>query len=203
MGICLPLASAAFFLWFTDLAIYFVHRWEHHPSVYKRIHKPHHRWVIPTPWASHAFHPLDGYAQSLPYHIFIFLFPLHKMVYLGLFLFVNLWTILIHDSDMIVDHPLENVINGPAHHTLHHLYFTCNYGQYFTWADKYWDSYRQPAKGDDPLLAVIAKSDKNQRQRLEDAKRQEAEQLAALSKAEGQNAERLMKDMNAEEKKDR
>ena len=56
---------------------------------------------------------------------------------------------------MIVDHPLENVINGPAHHTLHHLYFTCNYGQYFTWADKYWDSYRQPAKGDDPLLAVI------------------------------------------------
>lgn len=206
-GYAYLLASAAFFLWFTDLAIYFVHRWEHHPSVYKRIHKPHHRWVIPTPWASHAFHPLDGYAQSLPYHIFIFLFPLHKMVYLGLFLFVNLWTILIHDSDMIVDHPLENVINGPAHHTLHHLYFTCNYGQYFTWADKYWDSYRQPAKGDDPLLAVIAKSDKNQKQRLEDAKRQEAEQLAALSKAEGQNAERLMKDMNAkeeaEEKKDR
>ncbi len=35
----------------------------------------------------------------------------------------------IHDSDMITGHPLEKVINGPAHHTLHHLYFTVNYGQ--------------------------------------------------------------------------
>jgi len=24
------------------------------------------------------------------------------------------------------------IINGPAHHTLHHLYFNVNYGQYFT-----------------------------------------------------------------------
>lgn len=30
---------------------------------------------------------------------------------------------------MITGHPLENIINGPAHHTLHHLYFTVNYGQ--------------------------------------------------------------------------
>jgi hypothetical protein len=30
---------------------------------------------------------------------------------------------------MITGHPLENVINGPAHHTLHHLYFNVNYGQ--------------------------------------------------------------------------
>ena len=35
----------------------------------------------------------------------------------------------IHDSDMITGHPLEKIINGPAHHTLHHLYFTVNYGQ--------------------------------------------------------------------------
>lgn len=182
-------ASAAFFLWFTDILIYFVHRWEHHPSVYKHIHKPHHRWVIPTPWASHAFHPLDGYFQSLPYHIFIFMFPFHKMLHLGLFLFVNLWTILIHDSDMIVDHPLEKVINGPAHHTLHHLYFTCNYGQYFTWADRYWDSYRHPAKGDDPLLAVLAKSEKLKLQESQAAevRRQEEELHAAIYAAEGQN----------------
>lgn len=30
---------------------------------------------------------------------------------------------------MITGHPLEKVINGPAHHTLHHIYFTVNYGQ--------------------------------------------------------------------------
>ncbi|KAL4074772.1 hypothetical protein V8B97DRAFT_1897151 [Scleroderma yunnanense] len=146
--------SVPFFLLFTDYAIYWVHRILHHPSLYKTFHKPHHKWIIPTPFASHAFHPVDGYLQSVPYHLFIFIFPLQRYVYLGLFVFVNFWSILIHDSDMITGHPLENIINGPAHHTLHHLYFTVNYGQYFTWADRVGGSYRQPESSLDPLLEV-------------------------------------------------
>lgn len=57
---------------------------------------------------------------------------------------------------MITDHPLETIINGPAHHTLHHMFFTVNYGQYFTWADRMGGSYRQPAKELDPMLDVQA-----------------------------------------------
>lgn len=148
--------SAAFFLWFTDFAIYWVHRWLHIPFLYKRLHKPHHKWIIPTPFASHAFHPVDGYLQSVPYHMACYMFPIHKYMFVGLFSFVNFWSIFIHDSDMLCGHPLEHYINGPAHHTLHHIYFTCNYGQYFTWADKYFSSFRIPAKGDDPLIAVLA-----------------------------------------------
>ncbi|KAJ7498766.1 fatty acid hydroxylase [Mycena latifolia] len=147
-------ASAPFFLLFTDYCIYWVHRWLHIPVFYKVLHKPHHKWIIPTPWASHAFHPVDGYLQSVPYHLFIFIFPLHRMLYLGMFVFVNFWSIFIHDSDMITGHPLETIINGPAHHTLHHLYFTVNYGQYFTWADRVGKSYRQPESSLDPLLEV-------------------------------------------------
>jgi len=51
--------------------------------------------AVPTPFASHAFHPVDGYIQSLPYHLFVFLFPLHRGLYLCLFVFVNLWTIFV------------------------------------------------------------------------------------------------------------
>ncbi|OBZ72223.1 C-5 sterol desaturase, partial [Grifola frondosa] len=148
------LFSIFFFLFFTDYCIYWVHRWEHNPLWYKWLHKPHHKWIICTPFASHAFHPLDGYFQSLPYHVFVFLFPLHRKVYLGLFVFVNFWSILIHDSDMITGHPLEKVINGPAHHTLHHIYFTVNYGQYFTLADRVGGSYRQPESALDPLHQI-------------------------------------------------
>ncbi|KAH9038631.1 hypothetical protein EDB84DRAFT_1089723 [Lactarius hengduanensis] len=155
-GLAYLLFSIPFFLVFTDYGIYWVHRLLHHPLIYKYVHKPHHKWLIPTPFASHAFHPLDGYLQSVPYHLFIFVFPLHRWLYLGLFVFVNFWSILIHDSDMVTGHALENVINGPAHHTLHHLYFTVNYGQYFTWADRWGGSYRQPASELDPLLEVIA-----------------------------------------------
>jgi len=142
------------FLFFTDYCIYWIHRLEHHPLVYKHVHKPHHKWVIPTPFAAYAFHPVDGYLQSLPYHIFPYLFPVQKHLHLALFVGVNVWTVFIHDSDMITGHWLENIINGPAHHTLHHLYFTVNYGQYFTWADKAGGSYRQPDSSLDPMLEV-------------------------------------------------
>ncbi|KAJ7466502.1 fatty acid hydroxylase [Mycena latifolia] len=154
------LASAPFFLLFTDYCIYWIHRGLHTPALYKPLHKAHHKWIIPTPWASHAFHPIDGYLQGVPYHLFIFLFPLNRVLYLVMFILVNIWTIFIHDSDMITGHALESVINGPAHHTLHHVYFTVNYGQYFTWADKVGKSYRQPESSLDPLLEVRAQKAK-------------------------------------------
>ena len=135
-GLWYLILSVPLFLVFTDACIYWVHRIEHHPLLYKHVHKPHHKWIVPTPFASHAFHPLDGYAQSLPYHIFPCIFPLNKLLFLCLFGFVNLWSIMIHDSDMINNTGFEKYINGPAHHTLHHLYFTCNYGQYFTTCDR-------------------------------------------------------------------
>ncbi|GAW00772.1 C5-sterol desaturase [Lentinula edodes] len=146
--------SAVWFLVFTDSCIYWIHRLLHHPLLYKPLHKLHHKWIIPTPFASHAFHPVDGYLQSVPYHLYAVLFPIHRLLFLGLFVAVNFWAIFIHDSDMITGNPLEKVINGPAHHTLHHIYFTVNYGQYFTWMDRAGSSYRHPDASLDPLLEV-------------------------------------------------
>ncbi|XP_072594227.1 lathosterol oxidase-like, partial [Vulpes vulpes] len=124
------------FLFFTDMLIYWIHRGLHHRLVYKRIHKPHHLWKIPTPFASHAFHPVHGFLQSLPYHIYPFIFPLHKVVYLSLYILVNIWTISIHDGDFRVPQILRPFINGSAHHTDHHMFFDYNYGQYFTLWDR-------------------------------------------------------------------
>ncbi|KAN0073584.1 hypothetical protein V8E55_012191 [Tylopilus felleus] len=146
--------SIPLFLTFTEYSLYWIHRALHHPLLYKTIHKPHHKLIIPTPFASHAFHPLDAYLNSIPYHLFVFLFPLHRGLYLGLFVLLNLWAIFIHDSEMLTGHPLQHIINGPSHHTLHHLYFTVNYGQYFTWADRAGGSYRHPESRLDPLLEV-------------------------------------------------
>ncbi|KAF8482248.1 hypothetical protein JB92DRAFT_3036434 [Gautieria morchelliformis] len=149
--------SVPLFLFVTDYGVYWIHRTLHTPALYKRIHKPHHKWIIPTPFASHAFHPVDGFAQSIPYHMFILVFPMQHHLYLLMFVFVNCWSVFIHDSDMITGHPLEHAINGPAHHTLHHLYFVCNYGQYFTFADRAGGSYRHPDSALDPLLEVKAR----------------------------------------------
>ncbi|KIO34573.1 hypothetical protein M407DRAFT_13385 [Tulasnella calospora MUT 4182] len=148
--------SVPLYLLFTDYFIYWIHRGLHHPLIYKYVHKPHHKWLIPTPFASHAFHFLDGYLQSIPYHVFVQIFPMQRVLHLFLFVAVNIWSIFIHDSEMITGSMWESIINGPSHHTLHHLYFTCNYGQYFTWADRAGGSYKHPMPELDPFLEVVA-----------------------------------------------
>lgn len=86
------------FIVFTDFFIYWIHRGLHHPKIYKTLHKPHHKWIMPTPYASHAFHPLDGFAQSIPYHVYPYLFPLQKFAYIALFIFINIWTVFIRKT---------------------------------------------------------------------------------------------------------
>lgn len=134
------------FIMFTDCFIYLIHRWLHWPMIYKLLHKPHHKWIVCTPFASHAFHPVDGFFQSLPYHWFPFMFPLHKVSYLFLFTFVNFWTVMIHDGYYYSNDPF---VNGTACHTVHHLYFNYNYGQFTTLWDRIGMSYRRP---DDSLF---------------------------------------------------
>ena len=90
-----------------------------------------------------AFHPVDGVAQSLAYHLLPLVYPMPKVLYLTLFVAVQVWTPCIHEGnpfpDAITHHPF---INGPNHHENHHLFFTTNYGQYFTLFDKLFKSYR-------------------------------------------------------------
>ncbi|KAH8655209.1 hypothetical protein BX600DRAFT_66858 [Xylariales sp. PMI_506] len=146
-GLWYDMLQIPLFVIFSDFCIYWIHRGLHHPLVYRRLHKPHHQWIITTPFASYAFHPLDGWAQSLPYHIFPLLFPMQKFVYVGAFVFVNFWAIMIHDGEFLTNNP---VINGAACHSMHHLYFNYNYGQYTTFWDRMGGSYREP---DQELIA--------------------------------------------------
>ncbi|KEY81548.1 sterol desaturase [Aspergillus fumigatus] len=132
--------SSILYMAFNDIGIYWIHRLEHHPSVYKYIHKPHHKWI--------------AILSAVPLTInsvFVFICPMQRHLYMVLFAAVQIWTILIHDGDMISGHWTEKFINSPAHHTLHHMYFTVNYGQYFTWADAYFGSHRAPEPALDPL----------------------------------------------------
>ena len=93
------LFSIPLFLFCTDMAIYFIHRGLHLPFLYRYIHKPHHTYRFTTPYSSHAFHPIDGWAQGVPYYVFPFFFPLHSGLFIVMFMFVNLWTISVRTTD--------------------------------------------------------------------------------------------------------
>ncbi|KAJ3380989.1 Lathosterol oxidase [Lobulomyces angularis] len=135
--------SIIFFLVFSDFCIYWIHRWFHHPKVYSWLHKPHHTWKISTPYSAFAFHPLDGFGQSLPYHVFPFIFPMQAHLFLIMFVSVQIWTFLIHDNLFLTK---NSIINGAAHHAIHHLEFNYNYGQYFTFWDRVFNTHRFPSE---------------------------------------------------------
>ncbi|MES1913390.1 MAG: hypothetical protein MHM6MM_005575 [Cercozoa sp. M6MM] len=158
-GVPYLLLSLVMFLLFTDTGIYWIHRGLHWGPFYKYIHKDHHRWVKSmSPFASHAFAPEDGVLQSVPYHLFIYLFPMHKIAYLCMFVIVNCWTISIHDMIYVSD---TSFILGAAHHSVHHLDFNYNYGQYFTFWDRLCGTHRSPPH----LRHVFSKEDPGKKAR--------------------------------------
>lgn len=131
------------FLLFTETAVYWAHRWLHHPRIYKYVHLKHHEYRKPTPWVSFAFHPLDSFAQAVPHYVCAFLIPVHISIYAGFVVFVMLWTFFIHDRVSFVRHPW---VNYTAHHTIHHHYNKYNFGQFLTLWDRLAGTYRDPTK---------------------------------------------------------
>jgi len=135
--------SPVLFLVFSDSLIYWIHRGLHHRSIYKYIHKLHHSFVHVTPYAAFAFHPIDGFLQGVPYQLFVLFFPLHSTLHLVTLAAVGLWTINIHDR-VTLHIPL---VNGAAHHNIHHTTFKSNYGQYLVCWDAMFGTHRHPSKG--------------------------------------------------------
>ena len=118
-----------------EFGIYWMHRTLHtNKMLYKYIHGPHHKYNKPstlTPWASIAFHPVDGILQASPYAIFLFFVPVHYFTHVFLLFFSGVWATNIHDSTWLDSEP----IMGSKYHTIHHTHYHYNFGQFFI----FWD----------------------------------------------------------------
>src|SRR3990167_678377 len=134
------IGSIVAFLMFTDCLIFWIHYALHWKPLYQRFHSTHHKFKYPTPFAAIAFDPFDGFAQSFPYHLFTFVFPFWNWAYLCMFVFVQVWTISIHDRVSFAS--LDGIINGSAHHRAHHFFHRYNYGQYTTIWDRLMKTHR-------------------------------------------------------------
>jgi lathosterol oxidase len=132
------------YLTLVEIGIYWMHRTLHtNPWLYKNIHKPHHKYKSQetlTPWASIAFHPLDGMLQASPYVACLFIVPIHYYTHMIMLFFTSMWATNIHDS---MDGDTEPIM-GSKYHTVHHTDFNYNYGQFFIFCDKYWGTLRVP-----------------------------------------------------------
>ena len=111
--------------------------------LYKHIHMPHHKYSRPetlTPWASVAFHPIDGMLQACPYILCLPIVPTHYFTHTFMIFFTEIWATYIHDT---MDWNIGPIM-GSKYHTVHHTHYIYNYGQIFTFCDRIWGTLREP-----------------------------------------------------------
>ena len=127
---------------------YWLHRWMHHPRIFRIVHKVHHDSNITSPWTAFSFHPLEGLLQAIFLPMLLLVLPIHLYV-LVIQLTIMTFSSVINHLDIEVyprnfhKHFLGKWLIGATHHSLHHKQFKSNYGLYFTFWDK-WKKTESP-----------------------------------------------------------
>jgi len=124
-----------------DTYFYWMHRMMHHPKLYKRFHAYHHKSMNPSPWAIFSFDAAEAIIHFSIGYVFLFFFPCHMLVTLAWFVAMVAYNVLGHIGfeffpNWIPRNRLLGLSNTSTHHALHHKYFSCNYGLYFTFWDR-------------------------------------------------------------------
>lgn len=131
---------------------YWVHRWMHHPRVFRTVHKVHHDSRIPTPWTAFSFHPWESLLEALIVPLILLVVPVNVYV-LGLYLLLMTVSSVINHLDIEI-YPesfqksrLGKLFIGATHHHYHHREFNSNYGLYFTFWDKWMATENKKMQG--------------------------------------------------------
>lgn len=121
---------------------YWVHRWMHHPKIYRWVHKVHHDSLTPSPWTAFSFHPWESLLEAIILPVLLLMVPIHPVV-LGVYLLFMTISSVINHLDIEIYPPsfqnskLGRLLIGATHHHYHHSEFKTNYGLYFTFWDKW------------------------------------------------------------------
>jgi len=123
-----------------DAYFYWTHRMMHHPWIYKYVHKVHHKSISPSPWAAYSFHPIEALVQALFFPILLFTIPIHQNTAVIFLIYMIVRNVMGHLGfeffpKGFVSKKWLNWHTTTTHHNMHHQYFSCNYGLYFSWWD--------------------------------------------------------------------
>ena len=136
----LPLSLSVFML-LHETYYYWLHRWMHHPKIFKTVHKVHHDSNITSPFTAFSFHPLEGLLQAIFLPVMLIIFPMHYYVIIIQLTIMTISSVINHlDIEIYPKKFNKNIFGkwliGATHHSLHHKQFKYNYGLYFTFWDK-------------------------------------------------------------------
>ena len=134
-------ASIAVLIVAQDAYFYWTHRAMHHPLLYRRVHRVHHRSHNPSPWAAYAFAPTEAFVHAAFVPIMTSWLPVHRMALFAFLAFMIARNVLGHLGVELFPAGFATRratawSTTTTHHALHHARPRHNYGLYFTWWDR-------------------------------------------------------------------
>ncbi len=124
-----------------DAYFYAIHRLMHVKPIYERVHKVHHTFTNPTPFAAYAFHPLEAALEFGVVVVLVLVMPIHIAVLIIFVVYMLTMNSLAHLGfeffpKGFARHPIGKWFLTATHHNIHHRTFRYNFGFYFTFWDR-------------------------------------------------------------------
>lgn len=134
-------ASIALAVVVHDAYFYWTHRLMHHPRLFRRLHRTHHKSVNPTPWAAYSFGVGEAFVQGAVGPLLVFTIPMHGLAFLVFMTIQITFNVFGHCGYEIwprwfLGSWAGRLLNTPTHHALHHEKVRGNYGLYFNVWDR-------------------------------------------------------------------
>lgn len=140
-GVWHAIATGLAYLLGTDLALYFAHRAFHTPTLYRLVHKVHHRWTSPTVFTAMAMHPVEWVTYQSIMAVPLFFLPVHVGAVIFTLLFTNYYALVDHSGVRL--HSWLPFVAPTQFHDDHHAHFHVNYGQTFPLWDRVFGTMRR------------------------------------------------------------
>lgn len=103
-----------------DTYYYWAHRWMHHPRVFRHVHKLHHQFGDPTPYASYAFNPLEAIVEVAWFLPLAFVMPLHPGAVAVYLVILTVLNVISHLGYEFYPVSVGRYFITSTHHNLHH-----------------------------------------------------------------------------------
>lgn len=130
-------ASVAIMAAVHDTYYYWAHRFMHHPKVFRHVHKLHHTFTNPTPFASYAFHPLEAVVEVAWYAPLAFVLPVHPYAVAAYIVVLTVLNVISHLGYEFYSPGIARWFITSTHHNMHHARAKGHFMLYFNLWDRW------------------------------------------------------------------
>ncbi|GJL92387.1 sterol desaturase family protein [Hyphococcus sp.] len=124
-----------------DTWFYWTHRLIHHPRLFRRFHRTHHKSHNPSPWTAYSFDIGEAAINAAFLPIALFIMPTSIAAIIVFLIHMIVRNAVGHCGYELFPsrrdgRPVFDWMTTVTHHDLHHAQAGWNYGLYFTWWDR-------------------------------------------------------------------